>query len=236
MKPTLLIIAASLLAFAAGCDEVSQPSSDMRTAALESGVTLDVSADGQVLGGEVEPVLPNTDAMRVVTIDRTPNGVELNGRRVLDARMVGNDVLVIDPDHTLRRIGQQAAVVDRDVWPPLSIENGRVAYVKGHAPDLQLTIADLATLRKTVPMPSLLTVWSPALSEDGDEVVFGASVNGQAKIVHLDVSGETHIIDAKGRVPSSPIAPKWQDDRVTFHDEAGEFTVALAPSTKGGAR
>ena len=195
-------------------------------------VIFESNGDLELLAGTIEPVAERTDAPRVIRLDTAPEGLELMGRRVLDARTVGETVLTIGADGVLRHHTPSGTrKLDDDAHAPFSVAGGRVAYVTGFPPDLSLTILDLETGETSHPVPDLQPAWSPALSEDGDEVIFAATDRGHPHLFRLDAAGDLHRLPSSDRVPSSPVAPLWRGDDLLFLDEMGQVRVSVETGT-----
>jgi hypothetical protein len=190
-------------------------------------VVLEAEDGEPTLAGVLEPVPPRTDAHRVIALDTHPSGIDLHGERVLDARTVSDGVVAIGADRVLRHYTARSTVeLDRGVLAPLSVEAGHVAYVRGVPPDLHLFVAELSTGRVEPIAPHLAPVWSPALSEDGREIVFATAAEGRPQLFRSDASGQLQRVHSD-RTPSSPRAPIWRDGVVTFEDEQGTVSVSL---------
>lgn len=97
------------------------------------------------LGGQIEPVRANTDALRVIALDDRAAALGLPaGTRVLDARRVPGGVVALGADRTLRLYTKaQVKTLDTEALGPLSVAASHVAYVRGEAPDLELRLLDL---------------------------------------------------------------------------------------------
>ena len=101
-------------------------------------VLLDTRADGATLVGQLQPVLPDSDADRVVLLGSVPLGPDLGGIAALDARFVEGGVVVLGVDRVLRLHADSGDVValDDEVYGPLSVAGSVLAYVRGAPPDL----------------------------------------------------------------------------------------------------
>ena len=188
------------------------------------------SNPGEALIARTEPVKEGTDAYRTMVIASLPERLEragiriAPGERVLDAQFTEDGVVVLGADHVLRyheRGMSEARELARNALGPLSVARGKVAYVHGEPPDLVLAVADLGTGESTPIAPSLTTVWSPALSEDGDAVIFVASHEGRPHLFRADLEGKLESIPTGLRTPSAPVAPIWDGDALIFQDERG---------------
>jgi dipeptidyl aminopeptidase/acylaminoacyl peptidase len=212
-----------------GPKSASAGESETRRRMLEVGrVVLERDEKGILLAGEAEAVRVGTDALRVIVLDTAPEGLELEGMRVLDARMVEDGAVVLGADRVLRHHTEDGVrELDDAVLGPLSVEGGMVAYVRGAAPDLRLRRVDLATGEVESLAPEIAPVWSPALSADGREVIFAASRSGRPELLRLDAEGELDRISSGGRSPSSPVAPVWRGGLLIFEDEAGRARLNL---------
>lgn len=189
-------------------------------------------AEGR-LGGTIEPVRANTDALRVVTLDARAEALGLPaGARVLDARRVPGGVVALGADRVLRLYaGGQVKTLDTEALGPISAEAGRVAYVRGEAPDLALRVMSLREGMPHSVTEAPMPAWSPALSADGQEVIFVATHEGQPHLFRAPWGGVAQPIPTGTRTPSSPVAPIWRGDTLTFEDEQGVVRWNLKEAT-----
>ena len=185
------------------------------------------------LGGQIEPVRANTDALRVIALDERAAALGLPaGTRVLDARRVPGGVVALGANRTLRLYTKGLSkTLDTEALGPLSVEAERVAYVRGEAPDLELRVLDLreGTPRAVAEAPR--PAWSPALSKDGQAVIFTASYEGQPHLFRAAWGGVAQPLPSGTRTPSSPVAPIWRGDTLTFDDEQGVVRWNLKEAT-----
>lgn len=175
----------------------------------------------RTLAGFVVPTRTRTDALRTVVLSEVPDGLDsLSGQAVLDAQFVDDGAVVLGADHVLRHYtptGERELA--SDVLGPLSTAAGRVAFVHGMPPDLRLAVIDLEAGETRALASELTTVWSPALSPDGREVIVAASEDGRPQLFRVDPTGNVHTLADFGAIPSSPTAPIWRDGRLTFEDD-----------------
>ena len=216
------------LAEVALADAVS-PESPPTPAARGERVELDRQG-GAVLAGHLQPVLAHTDQERILTLDEVPPGAlgeALRGREVLDARFVTHGAVILDVDHALVAFDEAGtpAVLDAEAHGPLSVASGVVAYTRGAPPDLELVRAYPARGLVEALTEAMAPVWSPALSEDGREVLFVSGAQGQPALHRLTVRGELVALPPTVRIPSAPTAPLWDGETLVFEDELG--VVAL---------
>lgn len=220
-----LIVSACLVAACTAPLDAPAP----EAALTEERVTLDDDGRARV-EGRLEAVLPNTDADRVIVLDAP---AWLAGTRVLDARFVPGAVAVIGADHVLRVVapGEAARVIDEDVYGPLTVAGERVAYVRGAPPDLELARADVRTGEAEALTESMAPVWSPALSSDGEEIVFVSGASGSPRLHRRGASGAITALAPSARVPSAPTAPRWAGTTLVFEDEQGVAWLDLEAGT-----
>jgi hypothetical protein len=192
-------------------------------AAFTAEVLLDARDDGATLVGQLAPVLPDTDAPRVVVL-----GPELGGIEALDARFADGGTVVLGTDRVLRMhtAGGEVIALDDEVYGPLSVAGSKVAYVRGAPPDLELARADLRTGAVEALTHGMAPVWSPALSNDGTEIVFVSSAEGSPRL-HRHAGGEITALPPTHRTPSAPTAPRWTGSTLIFEDESGVAVVDL---------
>ncbi len=237
--------AGALLALlATACQEpVSTTAHDsapvIRTQALEeqapsSTVLLDARAERAgtaraTLRATPEPVPAGTDAYRTMALDEAPPRLGIkSGSRVLDAQFVEDGVVILGADHVLRHHTERGIKeLAADVLGPLSAAREKVAYVHGEPPDITLAVADLRSGESVEIAPTLAPVWSPALSQDGDSVIFVASHEGRPHFFRADMKGNLESIPTGLRTPSAPVAPIWIEDELFFQDERGVVRFAL---------
>lgn len=198
-------------------------------------IELDRRADGATLFGTLEPFPENADPDRVLVL-RTAGlpGSALDGARVLDARFAASGIVVLGADHelVLLRPDGTRVTLDTEAEGPLSVEADRVAYVRGQMPEYELALADLPSLSARTVTQGMAAVWSPALSQDGTEVVFVSSVTGSPRLYRMPASGgEPRLLPPSDRFPSSPFAPRWEGNVLRFEDERGASSIVIAPSS-----
>lgn len=199
----------------------------------ETLLVLDRREDGARLLGRLEAAVPNGDPDRVLVLRSEPGApprlAALEGTRVLDARFVGEHVVVLGADHVLRDYdGAGERVLDRDAEPPLTVAGTVVAYVRGAMPFFEVARADVSTGAARALTDGMAPAWSPALSADGREVVFVSSVTGSPRLHRVDESGAVTPLAPSARTPSSPEAPRLDGDHLHFRDEAGAAVVELS--------
>lgn len=217
-------IAALSLLCLLGCAEPPATSSQAPLVAsaisLDDGeVLLDVRGDARLIG-LVEPVPEASDADRVLSL----RGVGLDGRRVLDARFVGDAVVLIDADHGLRVVeGDREHLLDERAEAPLSVVGDAIAYVRGEMPDFEVVRAVPATGEVRALAPGVTPAWSPALSPDGREVLFATSATGTPRLYR---SGRGDVESA--RFPTMPGGPAWRGEVLILEDEAGLAWIDVA--------
>jgi hypothetical protein len=196
----------------------------------ERAQVLDQRADGSALVGTVLAAPLDGDPERMLSLHVTGAALgALEGRRVLDARFAGDGALTLGIDHVLRYVDARGreTELDAQVEAPLSVVGERVAYARGEMPFFEIARADVRTAEVVALTTDLAPCWSPALSEDGTEVVFASSASGQPTLHRRGANGQIVTLPSS-RTPSSPRAPRWSGDRLTFEDEAGTVTIALA--------
>ena len=221
---TPALVAVLLLAFgAAGC-------SPERTAATRSGqavtaldrrapgeVIVDLRPNGEMLVGRVIAPPPDSDADRTQRVRWLTAAGErqwaFSGTPILEARFMGDSgaLLVLTTDHRLLRVDRDVALLDREAHGPISLDarGARAVYTRGDAPTTSLIRAELATGKTEVLAPGLSSVWSPALSADGTEVVFVASTDGTPALWRQR-DGEAPArwaLPAETALPTGPTAP-----------------------------
>ncbi len=200
-------------------------------------VVLDRRADGARIVGQLRPAPPGSDADRVLVIRLERDGRQLmpafEGARVLDARFVGERLVVLGDDHVLRVAGEgeQLVELDRNAEAPLAVRGEQVAYVRGDMPFFEVALADLATGAVRAITEGYAPAWSPALSDDGS-IVFVSSREGSPRLHRAQPDGQVVALAPSPRTPSSPEAP-WLERTQTgellhFRDEEGPAVLDLA--------
>lgn len=181
------------------------------------------------LGGREQAAPPRTDAPLVVALENVPRDLGLKeGDLALYAQFAGEGVLVLGTDQALRYYSREGvSLLARDVQVPFSVSGDKVAYVHGEPPDTPVALLDLTTGASEQLAPELLTAWSPALSEDGGEVIFAASHEGRPHLFRIDKERTLRSIPTGRRTPSSSVAPIWKGDDLFFEDEAGVVRFSL---------
>jgi len=218
---------------AIGEPELASPDAPLGVLPAEPEAVLDRRPDGAALFATVLPAPIGGDPERVMTLraDAFPG---LDGRRVLDARFADDGVVTLGADHVLRfaRADGTETELDAAAEGPLSVVGELVAYTRGEMPFFELARANVRTSAIEELTNGLAPVWSPALSADGREVVFASSASGHPTLMRLGATGELTTL-ASTRTPSSPRAPTWTGDLLTFEDETGtttvDVTIASAP-------
>lgn len=196
-------------------------------APLVSADVVFVEQGDVVLSGTLTGVPEDSDAEPVYRLHAVRGGQPiddaLEGRRVLDATLAGEVVVLIGEDHVLRaRVGGADVELDSEVTGPLSAAGDRVAYARGSMPFYELAIADLAAGTARTLTEGMSPVWSPALAPSGDEVVFVSGASGTPRLVRLTLGGETTVLPELGAFPSSPRAPRYDGRTLAFEDESGQ--------------
>ncbi len=175
-------------------------------------VILDLRGDAAIVG-QVQAAPEGTDADRVLVL----RGAGLDGRRALDARFVGEAVVVLGADHVLSVVdahGERA--LDERAEAPLSVAGEAVAYVRGEMPDFEVARAVPATGEVRALAPQLRPAWSPALGPDGRAVLFATSATGTPRLHRTDRG-----YLATSRFPTMPGGPAWRGEQLVLEDEAG---------------
>lgn len=201
-------------------------------------VVLDVGPAGRLLGIPHEAP-PNADPDRVVTLRVEPASLapELDGLAVLDARFVGDGLVLIDTEHALLHRGAlgsagEMVTLDVSVHGPIAVRDTTVAYTVGEAPFLEVARADVETGLREQLTHDLAPTWNPALGPDGEVYVVSGATGGP-RLLRLG-EGEPTVIPTE-RFPASVRAPVVEDGQLIFEDESGE-RVRLAVPSRGGAR
>lgn len=185
---------------------------------------LDQGAGGARIVGRLEPFPPNADPERVLVIraEGTPLAAQLDGARVVDARFVGDAVVTIGPDHVMRVHTQAGATeLDTQAYEPMSVAGSRIAYVRGEPPFLELARADVATGTAVTLTSGMAPAWSPALTPDGEAIVFVSGAAGSPRLYRIEGAGQPEALPQTARTPASPIAPRFEDGLLVFEDEQG---------------
>ncbi len=227
MKYLYLLSACLLLA---ACEAPGNSSSTAtRSQALESPeVLIHKISDQKMVRGFLEPVPANTDAPRVLTISDGLARLGVEPRtRVLDVKFTDGGAFVLDATNVLSfHDGKTSRKIDYPVHGPLSVRAGKVAYMKGGIPDMTLHWA--STTGEAESLTPEVKGWSPALSEDGESVIFVANVEGRPQLLHRTPDGQLFEVAWDGRFPTAPVAPQWRGDTLVFEDEMGVAVLSLS--------
>lgn len=237
-KFSLLLCSLSLASpLMGGCQKAQTDPPRVQPQALEPPsqalIILDKRTNAQeepeVIAGRLQEVKPGTDAPRVIVLEQVPKDLGLlPGQRILDAQFVEDGAVVLGDDQVLMHYsGGHKRELDVEVLGPLSVAANKVAYVRGLAPDLSLVTVDLDDGEPKLHAPALKTVWSPALSEDGRQLIFAASYEGRARLFRLTIGAEPELLRKGGPMPSSPVAPQWRHDHLVFEHEQGVVSLDL---------
>ncbi len=222
----------ALLVAALGCDPQAgatraslEPSLAPAAALAAAEVLLDERANARLIG-RIMPAPDNADPERWLEarIERDGRSEPIEGR-VLDARFVGDVIVVIDGAHELRVLGGQ--VLDHSAEPPLSVRGSRVAYVRGEMPFFEVALADVSSGGSRALTAGYAPAWSPALDADGS-VVFVSSREGHPRLHRVSRDGQVVALPESTRTPSSPRAPRLEGGRLVFEGELGLATLELA--------
>jgi len=200
--------------------------------ALDAERVLDRRADGARIAGHLAPFPPNADPERVLVIRASglspAIAAQLDGTRVVDARFVGDAVATIGPDHVLRLHTQAgASELDREAYGPMSVAGTRIVYVRGEMPFFEVARADITTGTATALTTNMAPAWSPALTPDGETIVFVSGAGGSPRLYRIEGSGAPEALPETARTPSSPIAPRFEDGLLVFEDEQGTAWLDL---------
>lgn len=221
-----------------GCDKGELPAHSTYEQPLEEReqalIVLDkrINADEQIelIAGRRQQVKPGTDAPRVIVLEQVPSGLGIKaGQRVLDAQFVSDGAVILGDDQVLTHYtGGHQRQLDVEVLGPISVAANKIAYTRGLPPDLSLITLALDGVGEPERLaPKLNTVWSPALSEDGQEVIFVASYEGRPRQFRISGAGEPAILRKGGPMPSSAVAPIWRQDYLAFEHEQGVVLLDL---------
>lgn len=196
--------------------------------AFPRDVELDRRPDGARLTGALAPVRPNADAERVVVLKTGGALPSLDGARVLDARFAAGGVVYVDADHVLRFHHASGSVeLDRGAYGPLAVAGSEIAYVRGSAPRLELARANVTTRTAQQLTTAMAPCWSPALTPDGASVVFVSAVAGSPRLYRVDRGGTPRALGELGRIPDSPVGPRFEQGLYTFDDQLGTVWADL---------
>ena len=168
------------------------------------------------------PVPPNADPDRVLALSEPvadlPAGFEL-----LDARRVGDAVVVIHRNHTLwRHTDDGREQLDEQAEAPISVQGPSIAYARGEMPEFEIAmIADVATGTVTTLTEGYGPAWNPALGPDGS-VVFVSGREGVPHLYRVAAGAAPEQLPDRGAFPASLRAPTFDGETFRFEDEAGQ--------------
>lgn len=237
-----LAVCGSLLLVACTSSEPSRPSASQGALAQAESpnvlpasadpagaqIELDVRSDGARIVGTLLPAPEGTDADRVLdAVLHTASGVTGLGP-VLDARFVADDVVLVDPAHTLVLMHDGSRTeLDRMAEAPLAVRGGQLVYARGDMPFFELARFDHASAAITSLTEGHGPAYSPSIDVDGS-VVFVSSREGRPRLHRVRVDGSIEALPPSQRAPSSPRAPRLELGRLTFEDERGTTTIDVA--------
>jgi hypothetical protein len=203
----------------------AEPATRSTLASVADAVVLD-SRDGEVIFGRETEAPENADPDRVIRVDAQVPWI--GGTEVIDARFVPGGIAIIATDHTLRVVRPSGSVVvDERAIAPLSVAGRFVAYAVGDPPQLEIARANIESGTVERMTQAMSPAWSPALSPDGRAIVFVSGVSGSPRLYRTD-GGAPVALAPTLRTPSSPTAPVWRGDLLSFRDEQGEAVVSLS--------
>ncbi len=206
-----------------------QPTHAANADPVGAELELDARADGSRLYGTLLPAPEGTDADRVIDAAwRDASGAITSIGRVLDARFVGADVVLVDPTHTLVVLHDGTRTeLDRMAEAPLAVRAGAVVYARGDMPFFELARLELSSRAIAALTDGYAPAYSPAIDADGS-IVFVSSRDGSPRLHRVRVGGDIEALPSTRRTPSSPRAPRLENGRLTFDDERGTTSVDVA--------
>lgn len=213
-------------------EQTVAPGPSVTGPSLDAERVLDRRADGARIAGHLEPFPPNADPERVLVI-RTSGlspaiAAQLDGARLVDARFVGDAVATIAPDHVLRLHTQEGVrELDREAYGPMSVAGTRIAYARGEMPFFELARADVATGEVIALTTNMAPAWSPALTPDGETVVFVSGAAGSPRLYRIEGSRAPEALPETERTPASPVAPRFEQGLLVFEDDQGTAWLDL---------
>lgn len=228
-----LSIALSVLAVAA-CDAPRPAPPDpleKARSAIGAEEALHDAHDDVLLFVRALPTRPDGDGVRKLVVRRVKGGqvtaIAGEDRPASDAKLVDGGVVVLFADGVLARVGDDGGTrtLDRDAFGPLSVRAGRVAYVRGQEPDLEVALADVDRGAPVALTTGWAPTWCPALADDGS-VVFVSGRTGGLELARVK-PGEAPRTLAKGdglELPEGPLAPLSIGSSLVF-ESAGALRV-----------
>ncbi len=201
---------------------------------MTAGESLHDAHDDVWLFTRALPARPDGDGMRKLVVRRVRGGevVTIAGedRPAADAKLVDGAVVVLFSDGVLARVGDDGATrtIDRDAFPPLSVRAGRVAYVRGLEPELEVAIADVDRGEPVALTTDWAPTWCPAIADDGS-VVFVSGRSGGLELARVQ-PGEAPRSLARGddlALPEGPDAPLLIGNELVFEASGALRVVGL---------
>lgn len=224
-----------LLLAVVGCDR-TPPSGPAPTEIVEPGLRpdesiLDARADGAFLFARELPPRPDGDGVRQLVARKLVGAREIALGTVSDAKLIDRATIVLRADGTLERVEDDGAVrpLDRQAFGPLSVRNGKVAYVRGEMPELEVVLADVERGAPIALTTGFAPAWCPAIADDGS-VVFVSARSSPTELVRARVGEEPKTLglwkDSPPPLPEGPLAPIVTGDRLIF--ESGDAVRVLS--------
>ena len=235
----------------------SPPAGDMQAFSLQIApmipvaetFVLDIAGDFRIVG-ESDPVEADADPPFAVRARLEKGGGEvpwsLARRALCDARLLRDGrVVALTPEGEVlladREVGP-ITTLDRDAVGPIgaSVDGRHLVYVKGEAPEMEVVAFDRVTGRARTVVTNMGACWSPAISDDGQRVVFASSHSGvpalwlrdgeaePRQLTNVDLTTEAGTEPELSPTPDGPAPVLFTGSQVVFATPAGVFVVALS--------
>lgn len=227
----------------AGCPSKTPEPLERTAVALSAGErVIDARGDATLVARELPPK-PDSDGVRSLVV-RWVHGsqsiaLSTEDRPLADAKLTDGAVVVLAKDGVLSRVGGETRIIDRDAYGPIAVHAGKVAYVRGEQPDLEVMLAEIDRGSPRALAPAWKPAWSPAIADDG-AVIFVTGRSGGLELARSKLGEATRSLVINPELaPEGPIGPIVLGDELMFERDGLVHVVGLdgrLRRTKPGVR
>ncbi len=213
------------LAWGVGCDArrtERAPIESVRVALQSGESVLDARSDGVLLLARRHEGDPASDGVASLAVRKVSGASSIELGTLADAKLFDGGVVVLGRDGVLSRLGDDGAtrVIDREVYGPLSVRAGLVAYVRGEQPALAVTLASIDRGAPVALAPEWTPAWCPAIAADST-VVFVTARSGKLELARASAAAPPQSLGEPELAPEGPATPLLVDNALVFeHDGA----------------
>ncbi|MBI2393621.1 MAG: hypothetical protein HYV09_28845 [Deltaproteobacteria bacterium] len=215
--------------------EIAEPALRADESILDArpdGSVADARHGGATLLAREIPPRPDGDGVRQLVARKQIGAREIALGTVSDAKLIDRATVVVRTDGTLERVDDDGAVrtLDKQAFGPISVRNGKVAYVRGEMPELEVALADVERGAPIALTAGFAPAWCPAIADDGS-VVFVSARKSATELVRARVGEEPRTLglwtDSPPPLPEGPFAPIVAGDRLIFESGDGLAVLSL---------